>query len=361
MPCCCCSLLRYGFLVYHTTNIKGGDLVGLMFIPSIWIIYGWLIHSLRIDRGYYTAFRFLTRKSRSYKAFKRLEKRYLPQEELITAKIKSHLGNDVGWNASLSFLSRDPKLPGYIEKAQEKIGSAYPAFKSDIKKAKQLITNRYERSQPLDDSDSSRSSSKTIATKNASSKTKSVRQDSSNPDSVAPSQPISPPNPSPPPHTSAPSITAKGKAKLVQPRLTNWEQANASRLKIGNLGEVFVYQYEQAKLKRLGLGHLIEKIEHSSKVIGDGLGYDIKSFNRSGEVVYIEVKTTKGEFWTNLMFTRNELDFAKQNSSQFLLYRVYAFDEETRSGELYIGSYAVIETYFSFEPQSFAAKPKKAD
>ena len=102
----------------------------------------------------------------------------------------------------------------------------------------------------------------------------------------------------------------------------------------------------------------MEKIEHSSKVIGDGLGYDIKSFDRRGETVYIEVKTTKGEFWTNLMFTRNELDFAKQNSSQFLLYRVYAFDEETRSGELYIGSYEVIDSYFSFEPQSFAAKPK---
>ena len=114
-------------------------------------------------------------------------------------------------------------------------------------------------------------------------------------------------------------------------------------------------------MKRLGLEHLIEKFEHSSKVIGDGLGYDIKSFDRRGEVVYTEVKTTKGEFWTNLMFTRNELDFAKQNSSQFLLYRVYTFDEEIGNGKLYIGSYEVINSYFSFEPQSFAAKPKNAD
>ncbi len=120
-----------------------------------------------------------------------------------------------------------------------------------------------------------------------------------------------------------------------------------------------MYQYEQAKLKRLELGHLVEKIEHSSKVVGDGLGYDIKSFNRQGKPVYIEVKTTKGEFWSNLIFTRNELDFAKQNSQQFLLYRVYNFDEETGSGELYIGSYEVIETYFSFRAPKLFGEAKK--
>ncbi len=267
---CLAAIVLYlgiGFLVYYTTDIKSDKLIPLMlaFVPYIWVFY----FSLRIDRVYYTAFRFLTRKSRSYKAFKRLEKRYLPQEELIAAKIKSHLGNDISWNASPSFLSRNLKLLGYVEKAQEKIGSAYPAFKSDIEKAEELITNKYERSQPLDDNNSSRSSSKTIATKNTSSKTKSARQNSFNPDSVTPIQPISLSNPKPLPRTPVPSTTAKGKANPIQPRLTNWEQVNAARLEIGNLGEEFVYQYEQAKLKRLGLGHLIEKIEHSSKVIGD--------------------------------------------------------------------------------------------
>ena len=189
---CLAAIVLYlgiGFLVYYTTDIESDKLIPLMlaFFPYIWVIY----FSLRIDRGYHAVFRFLTRKSRSYKAFKRLEKRYLPQEELIAAKIKSHLGNDISWNASPSFLSRNPKLLGYVEKAQEKIGSAYPMFESDIKKAKDLITNRHERSQSLDDSNSSRSSSKTIATKNASSKTKSARQDSSDSDSFASRQPIS--------------------------------------------------------------------------------------------------------------------------------------------------------------------------
>lgn len=310
---------------------------------------------------YHRIYRFIFKKTESYRILKSLEKRYLSQEELVGTKIKAKLGRDFNLSETPRFLSSHPGFLNYVAEAQKKIGSAYPILKRDIEKAKEIITNRSKIGQATAASDTYRPYSKTTVTKNASSKTRSARENSSNPDSVTPSQPISPSNPKPLSRTPVPATAAKEKVTPNQPRLTNWEQVNASRLKIGKRGEEFVYQYEQEKLKRLELEHLVEEIEHSSKVIGDGLGYDIKSFNRRGEPVYIEVKTTKGEFWSNLIFTRNELDFAKQNSQQFLLYRVYNFDEETGSGELYIGSYEVIETYFSFEPQSFVAKQKSVN
>ena len=119
-------------------------------------------------------------------------------------------------------------------------------------------------------------------------------------------------------------------------------------------------QYEQAILKRIGLGHLVEKIEHSSKVVGDGLGYDIKSFDRQGQTIYIEVKTTRGEFWNNLIFTCNELDVMKRIDQQYVLCRVYCLDSEGNGETAMMRGYQEISKYFSFFPQSFVAKPKKS-
>ena len=93
--------------------------------------------------------------------------------------------------------------------------------------------------------------------------------------------------------------------------------------KIGDLGEELVLRYEQQRLIKEGRTDLSKKVEHTSKKIGDGTGYDIKSFNKDSSLRFIEVKATEGNINTEFYISPNEIDFSKIYSQNFYLYRVY--------------------------------------
>jgi len=93
--------------------------------------------------------------------------------------------------------------------------------------------------------------------------------------------------------------------------------------KIGDLGELLVLEWEKKKLIRLGIS---KNPEHISKSKGDGLGYDILSYDENGDEIYIEVKCTKYKANTTFYLTRNEVERSIQNSSQFYLYRLFDYD-----------------------------------
>jgi hypothetical protein len=60
--------------------------------------------------------------------------------------------------------------------------------------------------------------------------------------------------------------------------------------------------------------------------IGDGLGYDIKSFDPStGEEIHIEVKTTVGPPETPFYMSAPEIDYAKSCAVKYRIYRVYNY------------------------------------
>lgn len=94
---------------------------------------------------------------------------------------------------------------------------------------------------------------------------------------------------------------------------------------IGTGGESLVVSYERARLSRLGLGNLAARVEHVAKTRGDGLGYDVLSFETSGADKYIEVKTTKLGPMTPFYVTTNELEFSREHRHEYSLYRVYDF------------------------------------
>ena len=71
-----------------------------------------------------------------------------------------------------------------------------------------------------------------------------------------------------------------------------------------------------------GLADLSEKIEHTSVLVGDGPGYDIKSFNSDGSFRYIEVKTTRGGINTGFFMSSSELTKSRIIEGYYL-YRVY--------------------------------------
>ena len=106
--------------------------------------------------------------------------------------------------------------------------------------------------------------------------------------------------------------------------------------KLGLLGEELVLNYEKESLISLGKEDLAEKIIHTSKVEGDGAGYDIKSFNEDGSVKYIEVKATRGNINTDFYMSPRELRFAELNKDSFCLYRVFDLQKRTNNGKFFV-------------------------
>lgn len=105
----------------------------------------------------------------------------------------------------------------------------------------------------------------------------------------------------------------------------NYEEETRRNKSIGDSGERFVMKYELERLTKLFPDDESKRPEHVSVTKGDGLGYDIKSFDEKGRVIYIEVKTTTGRFDEGFYFSDNELLFSEGNPDQYHLYRVYKF------------------------------------
>ena len=94
---------------------------------------------------------------------------------------------------------------------------------------------------------------------------------------------------------------------------------------IGYFGEHLVLEYEKQKMKNSGREDLASKVSWVSR-IDDSLGYDIKSFDFDNDgkeyEIYIEVKTTDYGEKNNFYLSRNEFDTMRENSKNYLIYRV---------------------------------------
>ncbi len=102
---------------------------------------------------------------------------------------------------------------------------------------------------------------------------------------------------------------------------------------LGDMGEYFVMEFERKNLTKKS--H-INKLEHSAKSQGDGLGFDIKSVTSGGDAKFIEVKTTTGSLDTPFFITNTELQRSIQERENYYLYRVYDFDVNTQTGKIEI-------------------------
>jgi len=105
----------------------------------------------------------------------------------------------------------------------------------------------------------------------------------------------------------------------------NHAERDARNRKLGALGEQLVLERERAKLLRAGMTKRADDVRHVSKLDGDGLGYDIRSFDVSGEERLIEVKTTNGPATTDFFLSRTELDVSLERSDVWRLHRVHLF------------------------------------
>ena len=103
---------------------------------------------------------------------------------------------------------------------------------------------------------------------------------------------------------------------------------------LGLAGEEFVVQYERWRLIQRGHERLADRIEHTSRIRGDGAGYDVLSFEENGRERFIEVKTTAYAKETPFFISDGEISFANSHELEFRLYRVFEFRRAPRLFEL---------------------------
>lgn len=135
----------------------------------------------------------------------------------------------------------------------------------------------------------------------------------------------------------------------------DFNQVNINNKKLGTAGELVVLELENEKLFSLGLPL---KAEHVSVTIGDGLGYDILSYDQNGNEIFIEVKTTRTANKANFYMSKNELLMSELEKEKYKIYRLYNFDETTHHTDMEIYDGAVSSDTFEVEPVTFIVKSK---
>ena len=139
---------------------------------------------------------------------------------------------------------------------------------------------------------------------------------------------------------------------MPAPRKVNFLEIEARNQSLGAAGEVFVLRYEIARLSAAGQDRLAANVERVSATRGDGLGFDILSFEEDGRERLIEVKTTAYGASTPFFVTRNELAVSVENRELYHLYRAFAFRDSPRmfmkAGQL--------DSSFVLQPSEYQAR-----
>jgi hypothetical protein len=135
-------------------------------------------------------------------------------------------------------------------------------------------------------------------------------------------------------------------------RRINFAERESRNRQLGEGGEQFALEFERARLIRAGRKDLAREVEWASKEQGDGLGYDIRSFDETYESeLFVEVKTTNSGKYQPFMITENERAFSEERATNYCLYRIYGFNRHPRLFKL-SGS---IEQHARLAPQLYRA------
>lgn len=133
--------------------------------------------------------------------------------------------------------------------------------------------------------------------------------------------------PAPPPSTPAgqlqPQEPPQPDPRKRAGRHIDYGLLHEENRRLGALGEQLVAEYEATQLRSNGRADLAERVRWAARDDGDGLGYDVLSFDTAGNEHHIEVKTTALDALTPFYLSSAELDFARTHQSSYALYRVY--------------------------------------
>jgi hypothetical protein len=135
-------------------------------------------------------------------------------------------------------------------------------------------------------------------------------------------------------------------------RLVDYPALEASNRSLGAAGEEFTVRFEQARLLAARKERLASAVERVSVTRGDGLGFDVLSYEPDGRERWIEVKTTSYGPATPFFVTRNEVDVSRRDAERFRLFRVFDFRRRPRLFE----KPGQIEHSFWLDPVQFSAR-----
>lgn len=128
--------------------------------------------------------------------------------------------------------------------------------------------------------------------------------------------------------------------------------------KIGDLGEKLAVEAEKRRLLDEGQSDLAAQVEHVSITQGDGLGYDIKSFECYEDGIYrpkyIEVKATTGGKSKPFDISENEVVVSAELGSQYSIYRFFGLHNQATVVKFYEIRGAVTD-HFELKPTTYKA------
>ncbi|KVG79049.1 hypothetical protein WJ36_22320 [Burkholderia ubonensis] len=127
-----------------------------------------------------------------------------------------------------------------------------------------------------------------------------------------------------------PEVLPSAKRRQRLPRKLDYAARDERNRSLGRNGEAWVVGYEEARLIESLRRDLAAKIDWVSDRCGDGIGYDIMSYEADELSRFIEVKTTNGSSLTPFVVSRNELEFSEEAEDAFCLYRVFDFAKAPR-------------------------------
>ena len=114
-------------------------------------------------------------------------------------------------------------------------------------------------------------------------------------------------------------------------RRIDFAEVDALNRHLGKLGEQFVVEVEKHRLLQLGRDDLAQKVEWVAQTLGDGLGFDVLSFDDTTDAErFLEVKTTGlGKFFP-FYVSINEVNCSQDVPDKYHLYRVFDFARDPR-------------------------------
>ena len=150
-----------------------------------------------------------------------------------------------------------------------------------------------------------------------------------------------------------PEHSGTSPARITRPDYAAVEARNRA---LGLAGELAVADLEHRRLVKAGKSKLAARIDHVSLTDGDGHGFDILSFEETGQERLIEVKTTRSRAETPFFVSRNELKVSRDRADVYHLVRVFNFGQVPGWFPLR-GS---LDTSCVLEPNDFMALPRPA-
>jgi len=121
---------------------------------------------------------------------------------------------------------------------------------------------------------------------------------------------------------------------------------------LGLRGEEFVVELERSRLLMAGREDLSGAVEWVSRERGDGLGFDVRSYDLDEREKLIEVKTTNYGKRFSFFVTDNEVRTSEERAEQYSLYRLFNFSNRP---SIYCLKGSIRE-HFSLEPKSYLAR-----